>query len=73
MASPKAARCTIREQLFVQFRTELDSYNQKFALLINAVGVDKASQQTKESYEACVASRKALQAHEREHRCLDRS
>ncbi len=67
MATPKAAGCTVCDRLSEIFARKLEDHNRRLGLLINVLGVEKASEQTKESYAICLAARNTLQEHGRKH------
>jgi hypothetical protein len=70
MATPTKA-CHVREQLFAQFRRNLDVYASTYLGLLDHMRADKASNESRTLYESCVEARKALHDHERDHGCFD--
>ena len=61
--------CALRDQLAVEFRALLDSYNETLLIRMNEVGLESATRLMNEQYQCCVKAREALRTHELEHHC----
>jgi hypothetical protein len=62
----------VRERLFSHYKTSLDDYYKAIVSMLDEVGIEEATYQTRRLYDACVVARFQVQQHEQEHGCAIR-
>ena len=68
-ATARLSNCSIREELASRLQALLGDFYVRTAAAVKLNGIGVVSEETEDSYNACLAARLALEEHERDHAC----